>query len=81
MALKLTKFKTLQDEVLKLRNQNADLNKALEDIIKSWDDGMQGEVEQYKESSFNVYPKYWSPLRSLVESEVIAAARKVLKSK
>lgn len=75
MATKLTQFKTLQDEVLKLRNRNADLNKALADIVTDWDSTMHGEIEQFKTSE---YGEYWSPVRNMVRSEFIAAARKVL---
>jgi hypothetical protein len=53
------------------------MREALEGVIKSWDERMNGEVEQLKHSEEGGFD-YWSPVASLVDSKAIAAARKAL---
>lgn len=73
------KTKDLVQENVKLRNQNTDLRIALANIIADWDSTMRGDIEQEKEMNMNgVIHKYWSPAGSIIKSEFIAAARKVL---
>lgn len=70
-----------QNDVKWLQRRIVKLEGALRGIISSWDENMRGDVEEFHpakmQDNFEM-PAYWSPSQSLVKSEVIANARKVL---
>lgn len=77
--MSLTTINRLRVKARKLEAENKQLKKALADILASWDKGTRGDREQFKGIWVGgTYVEYWSPAASLVDSAVIAEARKLL---
>lgn len=80
--------KSIFEPLLPLMKENAQIKErvktlegALKDILDNWKGRMAGDEETFKTPLNSDIPPYWSPSASMVSSEFIAAAKKVLKNK
>lgn len=69
----------LHGEKMKLREDNALLIEALENVISSWNKRMGGDIEELKTTNIHGdVIKFWSPIASLIDSEPIHKAKELL---
>ena len=66
-----------EQELTAEREKAAKLVEAATAVMKSWSNGMRGEIEEERENQFGNY-KYWSPAASLVGSKDINKLRQAI---